>query len=396
MKQLFRRRMGVRTFLVFVWLAAQCTWMPTARARQWKARTGSFETEGEFVAVKNGKVYLEKKDGSVLSHPVRNLCDDDCDYLRSLVASNRKLRASLQESPLPTRHSVFLSSLKAKCQSLDFSPDGRMLAVGTSVGLSIVDLTEWTINSIDLKPHGRGIYACRFNSGSDKLLIEDHSRQLRTWTVESPTKVSLLKEYPRLPFGFETCAFMCDRKRVLNGGRNWSLECGVDFRTLGEMFQGKKQAWFVNPKGTQALGTDGKVLILFELETGKAVQQMALAKSHSNTSSISPSGQLVATAYSNQFHLWNILQGERLTSIDRPSTTSRLMFAPDSESLIGVCHDFVRIFRVSDGELIHVFQKADGEIKSTIAVSPQSKYIATSVGTYSKNVQIFRVPLKTN
>lgn len=382
----------MKTFLAIIVLM-QSMISATAGARQWKARTGSFATEAEFVAVKNGKVYLEREDGAVLSHPVQNLSDDDCDYLRSLTSSNNKLHRFLQENPLPTKHTIFLSSsLSTNCRSLDFSPDSRMLAVGTDDGLSMVDLTKWTIDPIELKPNLRGVGSCRFNSSSDRLLTEDSSRYLRVWSVESPTTLILLKEYKGLPYGTGTFAFVCDRTQVLSGGRSWSLENGVNFLTMGQVFQGRRRTWFVNPKGTQALGMDGMFLVLFDLETGEPIQKMALAKSYNGPSAISPNGQFAATSHANEIHIWNIIEGAKLPSIIPPPFTSNLDFTPDSQHLIGSFRDTLRIWRVADGQLIHVLEKAERASDCVIAISPESNYIAVCTGNYNKTIQIFKVP----
>lgn len=393
MNQNFLSEYRMKTFVSLTVVLVQLTLSSTAGARQWKARTGSFATEAEFVAVKNGKVYLEREDGAVLSHPVQSLSDDDCDYLRALTRSNTKLSKFLREYPLPTRHTIFLSAtLSTSCRSLDFSPDGRMLAVGTDDSLSMVDLTKWTMDSVELNQDNRGVHSCRFSSSSDTLLTEDGSRNLRTWSVESPTTLHLLKEYQRLPYGSGTFAFVCERKQVLRGGRYWSLENGVNFLALGEYFKGRGRVWFVNPKGTQALGMDGMFLVLFDLETGKPIQKMALAKSYTVPSAFSPNGQVVAVSHSNEIHLWNVVKGAKLPSIIPPSATSSLKFTPDSQHLIGSCYDTLRIWRVSDGQLIHVLEKAERASDSVIAISPESKYVAISTGSDKRTIQIFKVP----
>jgi WD40 repeat protein/mono/diheme cytochrome c family protein len=56
----------------------------TLTAREWTDASGKFRVEAELVAVKNGKVFLEKPDGSALSVPVDRLSDADRRYLKSL------------------------------------------------------------------------------------------------------------------------------------------------------------------------------------------------------------------------------------------------------------------------------------------------------------------------
>src|SRR5262245_37712147 len=50
----------------------------------------SFRVEAEFVAAKDGKVFLEKKDGSVITVPIDRLSEDDQKFLTSLTEKKEK------------------------------------------------------------------------------------------------------------------------------------------------------------------------------------------------------------------------------------------------------------------------------------------------------------------
>lgn len=53
-----------------------------AQAREWKDATGTFRVEAELVAVRDGKVYLEKPNGAVITVPLAKLSQADQDFLR--------------------------------------------------------------------------------------------------------------------------------------------------------------------------------------------------------------------------------------------------------------------------------------------------------------------------
>jgi hypothetical protein len=49
--------------------------------RQWTSSDGKFRVEAEFVAVRSGKVVLEKKNGEIISVPVEKLSNEDLAYI---------------------------------------------------------------------------------------------------------------------------------------------------------------------------------------------------------------------------------------------------------------------------------------------------------------------------
>ncbi len=55
----------------------------TAAAREWTDATGKFKVQGELVAVRAGKVIIEKADGSIISVPLEKLCAADQEFLKS-------------------------------------------------------------------------------------------------------------------------------------------------------------------------------------------------------------------------------------------------------------------------------------------------------------------------
>jgi hypothetical protein len=69
-------------------------------AREWTDATGKFRVEAELVVVKNGKVYLEKADGTAVSVPVDRLSDADRKYLSSI--SEKQGTAEKQGTGAPT------------------------------------------------------------------------------------------------------------------------------------------------------------------------------------------------------------------------------------------------------------------------------------------------------
>src|SRR5256885_1360485 len=70
-----------------------------AEGREWTDTTGKFKIEAELVAVRNGKVILEKPDGSVITVPLDKLSANDQAFLKAKEAA-----AGREAAPLGDRH----------------------------------------------------------------------------------------------------------------------------------------------------------------------------------------------------------------------------------------------------------------------------------------------------
>lgn len=74
-----------------------------AVAREWSDSTGAFKVQAELVAFRNGKVFLEKTDGTVISLPVEKLSAADQAFLKTLDAPRPApaVPAAIAPAPAP-------------------------------------------------------------------------------------------------------------------------------------------------------------------------------------------------------------------------------------------------------------------------------------------------------
>src|SRR5436305_5484135 len=75
-----------------------------AAAREWADVTGKFKIEAELVAVRNGKVILEKTDGTVITVPLDKLSAADQAFLKAKEGA--AAAASIKASPSPAGSSA--------------------------------------------------------------------------------------------------------------------------------------------------------------------------------------------------------------------------------------------------------------------------------------------------
>lgn len=107
-----------------------------AAAREWVDATGKFKVEAEFVALRGGKVILEKPDGSVLSIPLDRLSASDQEHAKKLGqptaakpagAPEREagnLKQNVSASELPARVRATLQAACHRCHGEDGASEG--------------------------------------------------------------------------------------------------------------------------------------------------------------------------------------------------------------------------------------------------------------------------------
>src|SRR3954447_6037028 len=84
-RAVFMRLAALRTY-TFALLLSPLLGLSLAVAapRPWTDTTGMFRVEAELVAIRNGRVVLEKADGSIITVPLEKLSAADQEYLKSL------------------------------------------------------------------------------------------------------------------------------------------------------------------------------------------------------------------------------------------------------------------------------------------------------------------------
>lgn len=390
---------GVWSAIILLVICSATSW-----ARTWKDQSGKFTIQAELISFKDGKVYLEKGDGDVVGVPIAKLSVADQNYLRGLK-SNFQLQNYFRSNPLPTPNAVLhLPNVGTRCHSLDFSPDGRLLAVATDRGTMIVDLNK---SALVKQPSSQStlnrIEICRFSPDGEKLVVASSSRQASVIPVGVNGTLGSSVPLTADRYRIHSMAFSRDGKYLLIGDDRkllyWDLSTGKLIHTLVTLngdFRGKIWSCFVNPKGTQCVGCDGASLVLFDLATGKPIQKMNIAKSPSSYTYpcfISPDGTRVLSLVSRRHLLmWKTLEGTAAPQVVGRQTIESARFSPDGTKLLLAGHARVEVWDVTTMKPITGFQTAASYTTRAIAFASDSRHVAAVSGSSSACVQVFRIP----
>jgi WD40 repeat protein len=390
----------MKHYLVLFAATVALTSTASAMYRQWSDREGKFSIEAEFIAFKDGKIYLEKKDGSALSFPVDKLSRADREYLRTLSRIDEKeLFNYLNNHQLQYSNVVFVTQdIPSGCGALAFSPNGRLLAMGTGSGLHVVDMkTSTFVSRVTNLESTNTVVLCQFSPDGKKLITKYQLNIIRVWKVDERGLLTLDKEYKQPAAYFLTAlAVSPDGSRAFSeedeGIRCWDLETAAEIRMMHNPRAVKPIVCFTDAKRTRALVTDGRKLVQYDLETTKVTNWMTLSKTRLQTPAISPGGNLVAVSDNAGIHLWKPFEATKLATLDKFAYSTKITFSPDGRFLLAACSEHLRLWSVEEQKHFQSYRYTADNFLNAIAFSPDSQYFAASTGKDNRTVQVFRIP----
>ena len=262
---------------ILLGLGAACVCL--AAPRQWTDNTGKFQIEASLVTIKDGKVYLDKTDGTRIAVDVAKLSEGDLEYLSSLpeyrgqVKTRRRTESSLpkdrgqvKEAPpaetepaaAPPKFAVIrtpdetkVGEVPAVCRSgaglsaVAFSPDVRLLAVGKGLGdgtIHLFDVDKGTrVATVRNTDHNRGdvfglgVQCLVFTPDGKKLLSGLRGGLIRIWNVGPQGDLTEAGDFAEDRSDVVTISVGSDSRTVISGGGDEKLRCW-DAETKRERF----------------------------------------------------------------------------------------------------------------------------------------------------------------
>lgn len=395
------------------------SFLPRATAREWGDTTGAFKTEAEFIAFKNGKVYLEREGEQVIIVRLETLSIADRKYLaeqeeevQAYLKSHPQLlpprpkpkaKTNLVEITVPKGHQGDevrrFPEMGWGLKSLAFSQTGGMLAAGkTDDCLLLFGLEDSvTLAKVDGLKELDQLTCCVFSPDNSKLIVGGSTGRIVVWNVD---RFGRLKPYSEFygHIGKVLCLSVSnDGKRVLSGDSEetlmyWDMKTGEQLHSFTN-FERDVKACFITPSGKQGMGSDGESLILFDLEKGEAIQNMELLSGSPHGVAISPDGRQVAASKSYEIHVWSIQSGEGFVLKDREIQWT-LQFSPDGEKIFAGGAAKVNVWDLNKKIRMKVFDTGSHAYVQTLAVSPDNQHVAAIGSSAGQDLQVFRLPTR--
>ncbi len=271
---------------------------------------------------------------------------------------------------------------KGQIHDLAYSPDGRLLAVSTYIGMWLFDanngkevalFTGYT-NEDFIGFSGNPSFQSTVSFSPDGKLLASPSwdGKVRVWDVPTRKLIATIKGYHR------SALFSPDGKTLAIDKKLWDTLTFKEIKSLSED-QTSLRALAFSPDGTTLITNTVKdSIILWNLRTGQSKNIPIGDAGFLNTLGFSPDGKTIVCRgnISKTVALWNTETGKQITILSgNKHVVNSVAYSPDGNTFASSCYEMICIWDAKTKQQITTLPR-NGTRFNEVEYTPDGKTLA--------------------
>ncbi len=286
---------------------------------------------------------------------------------------------------------------KGRIEQLAYSPDGKILAVGTLAGVWLYDVA--TLQQLHFLNVGNVLDGLTFTEDGTKLVVDSGASTVSIWDVTTASRLSSR----RIRDGYQGSGVYSPGSVTFSPGATilaatlddlriglWADQGETYLHTLTQEEYLHMSNLVLSPDhNLLALREGDSSIQLWDVTTGTQLHTLegneyvtALAFSLQLSEDGSEKILLAASRVGGPIKLWDAYTGVLVKTLDEPDVATALFFSPDgtllaSSSFDSESNNIVRLWRVADGALLHTFKTEHTDFVNNLVFSPDNSILTS-------------------
>jgi WD40 repeat protein len=283
-----------------------------------------------------------------------------------------------------------------RANAIAFSPNGDLIAVGTSTGIYFFD--AGTYQQLRFVTTETWVRALAFSPDGSLLATGSYDPVVRLWRVNDGGLEAELKGHTAW---VRSVSFSPNGRLVASASdddtvRLWDLSTDESVQIVQQDVQGVSAVAFSPGGNVIATGGFDSIVRLWRVDDASLLRELTGHKSWVRALAFSPDGSLLASGgFDTNVILWRVEDGVLLhTMEDHASSVLSLAFSPDGSLLAsGSVDKTVRLWQIPTGESFDLLS-GHTDFVFSVGFSPEGKSLVS--GSVDNTIRIWQIANRAN